>query len=116
MLMLAFAITSFAQECERKEVELSDGFSGSVTLTGKTGGCNLFVVVMDGADRVKANLTSTDSKARFTLTAGEKTNPGYMTASNLTTFDKVLDVGYFLIDVKGTASTSFTLKISVTSE
>lgn len=114
MLMFAFTVSSFAQECERKEVELSDGFSGSVTLTGKTGVCNLFVFTMDAGDRVKATLTSTDSKARFTLTRGEGNY--YMSSPNLTTFDKVLDVGYFLIDVKGTASTSFTLKVSVTGE
>jgi hypothetical protein len=114
LLLAAFSVASYAQECERKEVELSDGFSGSVTLTGKTGVCNLFVFVMDAGDRVRATLTSADNKARFTLTRGEGNY--YMSSPNLTTFDKVLDVGYFLIDVKGTASTAFTLKVSVTSE
>ncbi len=113
LIVSAFAVTSFAQECERKEITLNNG---SATITGKTGGCNLYVFVTDPGDRVKATLTSTDSKARFTFTAGEETNEGYLTASNLTTFDKVLDVGYFLIDVKGTASTAFTLKVSVTAE
>ena len=111
--MLAFAVTSFAQECERQEITLNNG---SATVTGKAGGCNLFVFVTDPGDRVRVNLTSADSKARFIFTAGEETDSGYMTASNLTTFDKVLDVGYFLVDVKGTASTAFTLKVSVTGE
>ncbi len=111
LLMFAFAVSSFAQECERKEITLTNG---SATVTGKTGGCNLYVFVTDPGDRVKAALTSTDSKARFTFTAGE--GDDYMSSSNLTTFDKVLDVGYFLIDVKGTASTAFTLKVSVTAE
>ncbi len=109
LLMSAFAVNSFAQQCERKEITLTNG---SATVTGKTGGCNLFVIVTDPDDRVRATLTSTDSKARFTLTAGDDE----MTFSNLTTFDKVLDVGYILIDVKGTASTAFTLKVSVTAE
>ncbi len=113
MLMLAFTVSSFAQECERKEITLNNG---SATVTGKTGVCNLFVFVTDPGDRVKATLTSTDSKARFIFTAGEDTDSGYLTSSNLTTFDKVLDVGYFLVDVKGTGSTSFTLKVSVTAE
>jgi hypothetical protein len=114
LMMLAFAVTLFAQECEQKEVRLSGFTTGSATVTGKTGGCNLFVFVMDGGDRVKATLTSADNKARFGFTAGEETDPGYMTFSNLTTFDKILDVGYFLIDVKGTASTTFTLTVSIT--
>lgn len=109
ILMFTFAITSFAQQCERKEITLNNG---SATVTGKTGGCNLYVFVTDPGDRVRATLTSTDSRARFTLTAGDDE----MTSSNLTTFDKVLDVGYILIDVKGTASTAFTLKVSVTAE
>jgi hypothetical protein len=114
LLVSAFATTSFAQECERQEVRLDS--NRSATVTGKTGGCNLFVFVMDAGERVKATLTSADSKARFGFTAGEDTDSGYMTASNLTTFDKVLDVGYFLIDVKGTASTAFTLKVTLSDE
>jgi hypothetical protein len=114
LLMTAFATASFAQECERQEVRFdSNRFA---TVTGKTGGCNLFIFVMDAGERLKVTLTSTDGKARFGFTAGEDTDSGYMTSSNLTTFDKVLDVGYFLIDVKGTASTAFTLKVTLSDE
>jgi hypothetical protein len=114
LLVSAFSADSFAQECERQEVRFDK--NRSAVVTGKTSGCNLFVFAMDAGERVKATLTSADSKARFGFTAGEETNTGYMTSSNLTTFDKVLDVGYFLIDVKGTASTAFTLKVTLSDE
>lgn len=114
LLLSAFTINSFAQKCERKEIELSDGFTGSATITGKTGGCNLFYAGIDGGDRVKITLTSTDGKARFTLTPGD--GKTYPSSPNLTTFDRVIEVGLFSIDVKGTDSTSFTLVVSVTTD
>jgi hypothetical protein len=111
LMMLAFATASFAQQCEAKLVTLTNG---SATVTGKTGGCNRFAFVIDEGQRVKANLTSTDSKARFELQDGAEDETGSKSYANLTSFDKVLTFSEFSIDLGGTASTAFTLKVTVT--
>jgi hypothetical protein len=111
LLMLGFTATSFAQYCEPTLVKLTNG---SATVTGKTGSCNRFAFVIDEGQRVKATLTSTDSKARFELQDGAEDETGSKSYANLTSFDKVLTFGEFSIDVSGTASTAFTLKVTVT--
>lgn len=111
MLVLAFAATSFAQDCESKQVTLNNG---AATITGKTGDCNRFAFVIDEGQRVRVVLTSTDSKARFELQDGAEDETGAKSYSNLTSFDKVLTFTDFSIDVGGTNSTTFTLRITVT--
>lgn len=113
ILMLVFTVNLFAQYCEPTQVTLNNG---SATVTGKTSGCNRFAFIIDEGQRVKASLTSTDSKARFNLQDGAEDETGSKVYSNLTSFDKFLTFGEFSIEVKGTASTSFTLKVTVTDE
>ena len=112
-MMLAFAVSSFAQDCTAKAVTLN---GGTATLSGKTGGCNKFKFKITESQRVKITLTSADSKARFELQDGAEDETGSVFYSNQTTLDKVLTFDEFSIDVKGTAGATFTIKITVTDE
>jgi hypothetical protein len=113
LLVLALATANFAQDCGSKRVTLNNG---SATLSGKTGGCNKFAFVIGEGQRVRVTLTSTDSKARFELQDGAEDETGSSVYGNLTTFNKVLTFAEFSIDVGGTNSTAFTLKITVSDE
>jgi hypothetical protein len=116
LLMLAFATTSFAQECKPKSFIFNGMPLGSsdgdlqATLTGKTGGCNKFRYLdKDEDERTKVTLTSTDGKARFQIKSIESGT----TYSNLTSFNQTIPSGTIEITVTGTDSTDFTLKIFV---
>lgn len=108
--MLAFSFSASAQ-CEAKKITLT---GGTATISGKLGGCNRFAFVIEEGQRVRAVLTSTDSKARFELQDGAEDETGAKSYSNLTSFDKILTFADFSIDVGGTAPTAFTLKVTVT--
>ena len=111
--MLAFPVSSFAQDCTAKTVTLN---GGTATLSGKTGGCNKFKFKITESQRVKITLTSADSKARFELQDGAEDETGSVFYSNQTGFDKVLTFDEFSIDVKGTTGATFTIKVTVTDE
>jgi hypothetical protein len=119
LLLSAFAVTSFAQECEPKSINFtfppeSEESSGDTyaTVTGKTGSCNRFRYLdKDKDERTEITLTSTDGKARFQIKSIESGK----TYTNLTSFNQTIPAGTIEIIVTGTASTSFTLKVIVFS-
>ena len=110
--MLATALAVSAQ-CEARTVSLA---SGAATLSGQTGGCNRYSFSISEGQRVKVTLTSTDGSARFDLQDGAEDETGAVLYSNRTSFDDVLTFTDFSIETKGSASTAFTLKITVSGE
>ena len=112
MLMLAFAISSFAQ-CEAKKISIpKDG----ITLTGKTGSCARFTTSITEGQKVTISLTSADGKTRFELQDGAEDETGAKVYSNRISFADVLTFTEFAVEVKGANSTDYTLKITVTDE
>ena len=112
MLILAFAITSFAQ-CEAKKITLTNG---TATLSGKTGNCQRIAFDISEGQRVRVSVTSTDSRARFLIQNGAEDDTATTGWGPVASFDKILDSSYWEIGVSGTASTAYTLKITVTDE
>ncbi len=112
LMMLAFAITSFAQ-CEAKKITLSNG---TATLSEKTGSCQRFAFDISEGQRVKLSLSSTDGNARFALQNGAEDDTGTTGWDNLSTFDDVPDSTYWEVGVTGTSTTAYTLKITVSDE
>jgi hypothetical protein len=113
ILMLTSAIIGFGQDCESKSVKLNNG---TATLSGKTGSCNKFAFSVEEGQRVKVTITSTDGKANFGLQDGADDETGSKYYSNLKSFNNILTFADFSIEVGGTASTAFTLKVIVTDE
>ncbi len=112
-LTLVFAFGTFAQ-CEAKKISFPAG--NTISLSGKTGGCNRFAVTIADGLKVSIKLVSTDSKARFDLQSGSEDETGSALYPDLTTFNNYLEGNDWEIGIKGTAQTAYTLKIAVTDE
>lgn len=115
LLITVFAINSLAQ-CQAKAVSFPSG-SETITLSGKTGGCNKFKFSITEGQRVKVSLTSTDSKAKFNLQwSASEDETGTELFENQTSFDQILNYPDWEIWVTGTADASYALKITATDD
>lgn len=110
-VMLAFAFSASAQ-CEVKKVSFPSG-SNTITVNGQTGGCTRYGFSITEGKRVTVKLTSSDSIARFDLQNGDDDETGTIVYEGKINFDGTLDTPDWQVVIKGTDSTTFTLKITV---
>jgi len=117
---IVFAVLAFTAEanaqCAAKRVAFPTD-SNTITLTGKTGGCNKYKFMVDVGQRVIVKITSTDNRARFSMQwDASEDETGTELFENQTSFDRSLEYPEWLIWATGTAGTAFTLKITAVDE
>ncbi len=108
--IVGFAISSFGQNCVAKDVKLTNG---ATTVSGKTGGCTIYVFSVKGGERTRINLSSSDNNARFDVQDGTEDETGATVYENQTKLDKIFDFEEFTIEVRGTAGATFSLSVKV---
>lgn len=109
-LMLCFAVSSYSQNCVAKNVKLTDG---AATVSGKTGGCSIYVFSVDGGQRTRIDLRSSDNQARFDVQDGTEDETGAVFYENQTKLDKIFTFDEFTIEVRGTAGATFSFSVKV---
>ncbi|MBL8181452.1 MAG: hypothetical protein JNL64_07530 [Blastocatellia bacterium] len=109
-IVLGFTISSNAQNCVAKDVKLTNG---AATVSGKTGGCTIYVFSVDGGQRTRIDLRSSDNKAQFDVQDGTEDETGSTFYENQTKLDKIFRFDEFTIEVRGTAGATFTLSVKV---
>lgn len=109
-LMLGFAASTYAQNCVATNVKLTNG---AATVSGKTGGCTIYVFSVKGGERTRIDLRSSDNNARFDVVDGTDDETGAVLYENATKLDQVFKFEEFTIEVRGTAGATFSLSVKV---
>lgn len=109
-LMLGSTVSSFAQNCVAKNVKLTNG---AATVSGKTGGCTIYVFTVEAGQRTRIDLKSSDNKAQFDVQDGTEDETGSTFYENQTKLDKIFKFEEFTIEVRGTPGATFSLSVKV---
>lgn len=114
--LLLFFQAGVNAQCNAKQLAFPDD-GDTITINGKTGGCNKFNFSIEDGQRVIVKITSTDNRARFNLQwNASEDETGMELFENQTSFDRKLNYPDWEIWVTGTASAAFTLKITAVSQ
>ncbi len=112
MLTLSFAASA---QCAEKNVSFP-GDGNTITLSGNTGGCQRYAFSITAGQKVLIKLASADGRARFDLQNGDDDETGSIVYPNQANFNGELKTPDWMVNVKGSAATSFTLTITVADE
>lgn len=117
---IVFAVLAMTAEanaqCAAKRVSFPAG-GNTITLTGKTGGCNKYVFMVDEGQRVIVKITSGDNRARFTMQwQAPEDETGTEVFENQTSLDRSLDYPTWEIWPTGTAGQTFKLTITAADD
>ena len=114
--LLLFFHAGVNAQCTAKQLTFPEG-GDTITINGKTNGCNKFNFSIEDGQRLIVKISSTDNRARFNLKwNASEDETGMESFENQTSFDKTLNYPDWELWVTGTASTAYTLKITAVSQ